>query len=158
MEIKLMSMTDSDYEEFFNLATDNYGQEKTKSGGFKPEEAKSKAEDAFKKLLPQKQNTKDHILRKIVYEGKNIGFIWYYIDWEEKEAFLYEIYIEATYRSRGFGRLAMEKVLEEIKVENLDKMSLHVFGHNERALGFYRDLGFSITDYNLSLLVNKEHQ
>lgn len=35
---------------------------------------------------------------------------------------------------------------EEVKARGLDLIGLHVFGFNETAIGFYRSLGYQVTN------------
>ncbi|MEH7884233.1 GNAT family N-acetyltransferase [Bacillus sp. JJ1609] len=56
--------------------------------------------------------------------------------------------IGEEFQGKGYGRLAMEKILEKIISEHPDcqRVRLSVVPENERAIQFYKNLGFVETD------------
>lgn len=64
--------------------------------------------------------------------------------------FIYDIHIFEKYQNRGYGTLAMTMLEEQAQQLGAKKLSLHVFGYNQRALHVYQKVGYHITDYNLS--------
>ncbi|WP_208990272.1 GNAT family N-acetyltransferase [Pseudovibrio brasiliensis] len=69
------------------------------------------------------------------YEGEIVGFIGYYTP----EHFLHSLYIRYTHHKRGFGRQALQFLLEhygcahELKVDRI----------NQSALKFYQAMGYT---------------
>ncbi|GAA0381228.1 ribosomal protein S18 acetylase RimI-like enzyme [Bacillus horti] len=83
-----------------------------------------------------------------------MGYLWFAIKEEEAErpyAFLYEIFLLPEARGQGIGEAAIELMKKEAKAQGVDKIWLHVFGHNESAYRFYKRLGFTVTDYTMSI-------
>lgn len=54
---------------------------------------------------------------------------------------IFNFYIEEKYRNKGFGKLLLKKVIEELK-NKADILTLQVFKDNISALKLYENLGF----------------
>ena len=50
--------------------------------------------------------------------------------------------VAASQRRRGIGRALLEQAVEWARQSGVSKLELHVFPHNEPALGLYRAFGF----------------
>ncbi|HOO44261.1 MAG TPA: GNAT family N-acetyltransferase, partial [Bacillota bacterium] len=91
-------------------------------------------------------------------DESNIGFIWLgkLQQLDDSSMFLFDIYIIDEYRSKGIGRIAMEK-LEEIVISlQCDKVVLNVFKSNY-AKNLYESLGYiPIENHDDSLIMLKE--
>lgn len=156
MDIKLTKMDSIDFIKFIEIATKNYAEEKIENGSWDESFALEKAKKDFSTLLVDDENTENNILKNILVDEKNIGYIWYSINNEEiKEAYLYEIFISEDGRGKGIGTEVMKISMKELKEKNIENFRLHVFGHNQSALKFYKKLGFEITDYNLNINIDK---
>lgn len=153
MYIKLTSMNKQDFKEFIERATVNFAKDKVKNGSWKEETAQEQSETAFNSLLPEGEKTENNVLKNIVFEERNIGYIWYSLNKKQElpYAYLFEILIYPEFRGQGFGTEAMNLCMKEINALGIDNVWLHVFGHNQDALKLYQRLGFHITDYNLKV-------
>jgi ribosomal protein S18 acetylase RimI-like enzyme len=76
----------------------------------------------------------------IVVEGKNAG--WLQVRESEREISLYQIHIEAGYRSRGIGTRLIKDVLARAR-RKCKPVSLYVVRNNP-ATSLYKRLGFKI--------------
>lgn len=52
------------------------------------------------------------------------------------------MFVALPYRERGIGRALLMSVLDAARERGLKSIGLHVFPHNERAIGLYRSVGF----------------
>ena len=131
-----------------------YAQEKVKAGTWLEEESLQKAIETTERLLPQGINTPNHHMLDIVLADSNekIGMSWLHFDNErlQKEAFIYDFFIEKDNRDKGFGTAALNALEEYVRALGAKKLSLHVFGHNERAVHLYQKVNFQITDLVMS--------
>jgi len=151
MNTQLREMTAPEFTQFLDVAVRNFADEKIKNGSWEASSALEQSQTAFRTLLPEGLQTKDHYLRSIERDGQNIGFLWYAIKDEDGEriAFLYEIFVQPEHRGNGAGTDAMQAFLQEAKRHPIQNIWLHVFGHNGGAVRLYQRLGFEITDYSM---------
>ncbi|MDN5214031.1 GNAT family N-acetyltransferase [Fulvivirgaceae bacterium BMA12] len=153
MDLSLSSMDQNEFEQFLDLTIPDYAEDKIKAGSWSLENALPNAKRDFNRLLPQGIQTKNHFLKNIVTNHQKIGSIWYAVKDDDQPAiaFLYQIYIEQDFRSKGYGSLAMKVLKNEVAALGIDHIWLHVFAHNSKALPFYQRLGFKISDYTLHI-------
>ncbi|MDF2485858.1 MAG: spermidine acetyltransferase [Herbinix sp.] len=72
-----------------------------------------------------------------------VGFTMYALDREDKEYCIYRIMIDSKYQSKGYGRSAMEALINLIKADTEHHILLISFEpENERAKVLYESLGF----------------
>ncbi|MEZ5308388.1 MAG: N-acetyltransferase [Pyrinomonadaceae bacterium] len=72
---------------------------------------------------------------------------------------LARIYVERSFRGKGFGIQMLEKCLNEAVKAKSDVLWLGVWRYNERAIGFYEKHGFAITgeiEFNLAGNIQKD--
>lgn len=79
----------------------------------------------------------------IYHEEKLVGFTMYCMDFDDKEYWIYRLMIDAKYQSQGYGKAAMEKLIELIK-EDKDHQVIYLSfePENDRAKEMYEKLGF----------------
>ncbi|MDP5275760.1 GNAT family N-acetyltransferase [Chengkuizengella axinellae] len=152
MTIQLNSMTEVIYEKFISHSIEHYAKENVKSGNWLEEEALKKSKEAFDRLLPDGLNSNQHFLLSIMNDGQPIGWLWYFYDHTKpkKAAFIYEFYIYEEHQGKGYGKSTLQALDKLAKEQGIEKISLHVFAHNERALHLYEKLGFEATDINMT--------
>lgn len=72
-----------------------------------------------------------------------VGFTMYCIDSDDKEYWIYRLMIDAKHQSKGYGKEAMEKLIERIKQDQEHKVIYLSFEpENNLAKGLYEKLGF----------------
>lgn len=72
-----------------------------------------------------------------------IGFLMYCIDADDKEYWVYRLMIDTKYQSKGYGRKAMELLMDKIKEDsthNVVFLSFEPENHNAKAM--YESFGF----------------
>lgn len=87
---------------------------------------------------------------KIMFENEMIGFIG--IKNNEKEIYLYRIFIDNKYRGKGIGTIALNKIIDMAKEQNKD-MSLEVM-ENNIARKLYERLWFKTQYRKMVLKIN----
>lgn len=148
----LSKMTENQFEDYLEFAIPDYAKDKIESGTWKEEEALDLAKESYQKYLPQGVATPNEILYAINLENTHIGFMWLHYDSKKPEyAFIYDFIIMDDYQGKGYGQEAMNLMLDTVKELGGSRLSLHVFGHNKRALHVYEKVGFQITDYSMSI-------
>ena len=79
-------------------------------------------------------------------DGKDIAFLTY--SEHHKHVDISDLYVEEEYRSKGIG----EELINEVKkILSGRLMYVGTVGGNERAVEFYKRMGFEVLSYNLQL-------
>ena len=94
----------------------------------------------------------------MVYNDKTpIGFCAFmHLDQRNRHAELAIVIGNKDYWSKGFGSLIMEQVLEwGFEGLNLNRLYLHVFEFNERAIGLYEKMGFILEGRKRAMLYRR---
>lgn len=63
-----------------------------------------------------------------------------------RRAYIYHAAVDREYRGRGLGRLLVEEVLKELRVQRISKVALVAYGTNRIGNGFWEHLGFHIRE------------
>jgi ribosomal protein S18 acetylase RimI-like enzyme len=89
--------------------------------------------------------------RAVIFEeaGSPVGYALYRPD--ESGVYLRQLFVERALRRRGFGRRVVEVLLAEILPPGV-RVTAEVLVHNDRALAFWRAVGFR--DHALALVRN----
>lgn len=144
-QITFAPMTSEEYDNYFEFTWANYAEEQI-IAGLSKEEAKVNIERTIKELIPDGFKTKHNFFYNIKKEEKTVGYIWIWHNVKNHILFLPEIYIMEADRGRGIGEIAI-KFFENKAIElKVQKLKLHVFGHNTNAQNFYKKLGFRPTN------------
>lgn len=143
-------MTEEEFAEYRAHAARNYANEKVRAGNWQADEAFRLAEETLDLLLPAGFETPEHHLFTIVRsDGTPVGWLWLAERVEvnaDRHAFIYEIFVFSEFRRQGYGRAAMEAAEAKARELGLDKVKLHVFGHNWAARTMYDELGYTETN------------
>lgn len=72
------------------------------------------------------------------------------IDYRKRRYFeIHSMGVIPAYRSKGIGRLLLEKCFEWAKAEGYQSIFVNAYIKNDRAVDFYKDAGFSEIDISL---------
>lgn len=79
-----------------------------------------------------------------IYDGETpVGFTMYCFDLEEKEYCIYRLMIDSRYQQKGYGREALQKVIDKIKEDKEHHKILISFEPNNTvAKNLYISMGF----------------
>ncbi|WP_394219557.1 GNAT family N-acetyltransferase [Halobacillus trueperi] len=142
----LRRMSEDEFGEYNDFSIAAYAKEKVAAGNWTEEEALEKAKTTQAELLPEGRHTKDHYLYTILNEkGENVGAIWICKQSSEK-AFIYDIRVSDDHQGQGHGKKAMILAEEEARIIGVQKIGLHVFGHNTVARKLYESLSYKTTN------------
>ena len=152
--IKLIAMSTTAFEVYLARTIPEYADEKVKAGNWSSAEALQKAQESYQQLLPDGVATPNQYLYTIqaMATGKAVGMIWMAViqQPDKKSGFIYDLYIEEADRQRGYGGGAMLALEDEARAIGVEKLALHVFGHNHAAQALYTKLGYEITNINMA--------
>lgn len=150
--MKLIPMTQTIYSDYLKQAIKEYAEDKIKAKTWTEQEALELSKASFASLLPEGIHTPSHHLLMIEHDDTKIGYTWVYFEpTKTSEAFVYDFLVFEDYQGKGHGQTAMQAIKLFCHNQGAAKLSLHVFGHNQRALHVYEKVGFVITDYSLSI-------
>ncbi|MCJ0930525.1 GNAT family N-acetyltransferase [Virgibacillus halodenitrificans] len=143
--VTLRIMNSSEFQEYFNLATENYAKEKVIAGNWNEEESIIKAKTEYEKLLPKGKDTEKNYLYIISQKNQPIGIVW--LEKKSNEnGFIRDVRVFEKYQGLGYGKEAIKQIEMVGKELGLKKIGLHVFGHNRIARGLYEKLGYQTTN------------
>jgi RimJ/RimL family protein N-acetyltransferase len=145
--VNLIPMTAADFQAYLEDDIEQYAQEHVRAGNWRPSEALQKSRDEHQRLLPDGLATKNHYFFSIEdgQRSAKVGIIWFAVDDERSQAFVYDFLIYEEYRRRGYGTQTLSALEAEVKELNVDKIALHVFAHNHVARALYEKTSFEIT-------------
>lgn len=146
-ELKLIPMTESEYDSWSVKSRENYCKENIVSGMSK-EEAQKKTDEDFNRLLPLGLKTPEHYIYAINNKKEWIGILWFGIKGpaDNRKAYIYDIVIEDAFKGKGFGKQAMTLLEDKVRELGFKHIGLHVFGHNKVAHNLYVKLGYEATN------------
>jgi ribosomal protein S18 acetylase RimI-like enzyme len=137
-------MTAPEYDDWRPRCRDGYANDMIENGGLRPEQAWSKADTDFARLLPDGLETDGQLLYTIEEDGEAVGDLWLAERDQDngRTLFVYDVSVREDRRGRGLGRVAMLFAEEEARRRGLADVSLNVFGGNTVARSLYRSLGY----------------
>ena len=80
---------------------------------------------------------------KVLEDNNDIlGFVTYSILYEKSE--ILDIVIDPTYRKKGYSKLLMRSVIDDVIKNNCENITLEVNVNNVIAINLYKSFGFKI--------------
>ena len=153
-QVILEPMTPVEYEAYLPAAIAEYAADRIAAGNWSEAEALSRAQREFADLLPQGVATPNQHLFTIrdAARAQAVGVIWLGVmsHFGRPSAFIYDLRIFDAFQRRGYGMQAMLAVEREAQALGMDRIGLHVFGHNSAAQALYLKLGYAITNINMT--------
>ncbi|MGR3762886.1 GNAT family N-acetyltransferase [Rossellomorea sp. NS-SX7] len=152
--VTLRKMTPEEYEQYLGTSVEDYAKEKVSAGNWEEKDSLQKAKEEFSTLLPDGENTENNYLYTILNEkNEHAGIIWLAKKSPEK-AFIYDIRILEEHQGKGYGKDTMNEIEKEAKQMDINKIGLHVFGHNKVARGLYEKIGYTTTNIVMEKEIN----
>jgi len=153
--VRLVPMTDSEFQIYRKHSIESYAQEHVKAGNWNASNAFQKAEKQFLQLLPDGIASKNQHLLSIEESetGVKIGLIWFaeiHQEASHPRAFIYDFLIYEEHRRKGYGEQTLRALEEKVKELGIETIALHVFGHNQAALDLYKKTGYKVTDIQMA--------
>jgi ribosomal protein S18 acetylase RimI-like enzyme len=143
--VRLRPLRDDELPAYVERARADYADDIERHGGLSRAEAQAKAERDIEGLFPGGRPLPDQVLYFLedAASGETLGRIHYAEQPAgSHRAWLYDIHIEEHARGQGLGRTAMRLLEEELRRNGFTRVSLNVFGGNERARSLYRSLAY----------------
>jgi GNAT superfamily N-acetyltransferase len=139
-------MNETEFAVYIQRDIARFAEENVKAGNWNSDEALDQSRALHLKLLPDGLTTKNHFFFKIedAKQYSWIGTIWLFTDFskEQPTGFIYDIFIEESFRHKGYGKEAMSALEGKAREFGLNRLSLLVFAHNHSASMFYERLGY----------------
>jgi ribosomal protein S18 acetylase RimI-like enzyme len=151
--IQLRPIQQEDFEKFLEREIREYANDHVRNGNWPAEGALERSRKEFESLLPDGINSRHQYLWSIINESDNkIGVLWVQV--KDQKAFIYDFVIDEAFRGKGYGKLALSALDEQLKTMNVDSVGLHVFGDNIRAQELYNKMGYRIIGIHMQKKLN----
>jgi ribosomal protein S18 acetylase RimI-like enzyme len=151
--VRLIPMSETDFQVYLAYAINDYAQEHIKAGNWHPSDALQKSEKAYQQLLPQGLASKNQNLYSIQANetGAKVGILWFAVkEGPPLSAFIYDFRVYEEYRRRGYATQSLKAIEKKVKELGIDTISLHVFGHNQAAIALYKKMGYECTNMEMA--------
>jgi ribosomal protein S18 acetylase RimI-like enzyme len=149
--VRLVPMTESDFETYLDKAIQEYAADKAKAGDWSEEEALERSRESYQHLLPQGVKTENNYLFRVQAEesSEKVGTVWIRHETPRPHGFILDIVIDEVQRGKGYGKQAMLALEEFAKELGIETLALHVFTRNVAAMKLYNGLGYEVTSQNM---------
>ncbi len=147
MPVRLRPMTEAEYTIYREYAVGEYAKDKIAAGNWKPEEALQHANAEFSASMPSGDNFLYVI--EAVSDGQPVGILWLTVE-PSGNGFIYDFEINEGSRRQGYATEALAELEIIAREKGVEKIGLHVFGHNQAARALYQKLGYIETNVNMS--------
>ncbi|MGF7050816.1 diamine N-acetyltransferase [Paenibacillus sp. DS2015] len=129
MEISLKSIEKSNWEECIQLKV-------------REDQEDNMASNLYS--IAEVQFLNGFICKAIYLDEAMIGFVMYGMDPDDNNYWIYRFMIDERYQNNGYGKKALQLVVEEINIQEnkTDKLLLGYSNSNETARRLYRSVGF----------------
>lgn len=137
-------MNQAQFVGFMEAVFPSYVAERAAADHVSREMAEQYARVQLARLLPDGHLTVGHRFLRVLStdSGQGVGDVWFWIDSENKQAFLYYIAVLPEHRRRGFASAALVAIEEMVRAAGCISLGLNVFSSNHGAIALYRRLGF----------------
>jgi ribosomal protein S18 acetylase RimI-like enzyme len=151
MMVKLIPMTQNEFKAFLERDIREYAAENVRAGYWSEAEALEKSRQAHDRLLPDGLKTKDQYLYTLHEDKQAVGMIWMKanLDSPRPSGFIFDLFIEAPFRQKGYASQAMLELEEVARGLGLQQLGLHVFAHNQAATKLYEKLDYRVSSLNM---------
>jgi ribosomal protein S18 acetylase RimI-like enzyme len=142
--VTLEPMNQAQFVGFMEAVFPSYVAERAAADHVSLEMAGQYARVQLARLLPDGHLTVGHRFLRVLStdSGQGVGDVWFWIDSENKQAFLYYIAVLPEHRRRGFASAALVAIEEMVRAAGCISLGLNVFSSNHGAIALYRRLGF----------------
>lgn len=97
----------------------------------------------YRDLLPDGVHTAGHRFAALFVDGERVGRVWFGpLRGRMVDHYLYGVDIDPEHRGRGFGRKAMNQMIDEVEQAGATRIGLTVAEANIAAIHLYESLGF----------------
>lgn len=149
---KLVPMTQTEYEAFFEHLVEEYAKDNVRAGYWHESEALEKSRKETEGLMPQGLHTANTYLYTVYDGDQAVGVIWMRanVDRPIKNGFIFDLEIKEEFRGKGYGKQAMLLIEEKARELGLKSINLHVFASNTVARNLYESIGYQPVSMNMA--------
>ncbi len=144
-QVRLEPMTAEQFAEFLEVILPPYIAARSVADHVSLAEAERFARDQHAKLLPAGQFTPGHHFHSIMMAGSDqpVGGVWFHINAEKGQAFLYNITVFPKWCRRGYATAALSLVEAAVRSIGCTVLALNVFAENTAAAELYLKAGYN---------------
>lgn len=145
MAIRLRPLREDELPEFVQASRADYAEGLVAHARMPVDFARKKAEHDLADYDRAVAIPDGHNLYWIENESERVGRLWFAERTSMRVgrfAWLYELEIDEPFRGRGYGRLAMELLEDEVARRGFKEIALNVWGGNEKARSLYLSRGY----------------
>ena len=146
-DVTLRPMTQDEFDAYLVVAERDYVADIVRSGGGDVEAAEAKAAkdmDAVRRSGPVGPRHRTFVV--VGAEGIHVGDLWLGTGSDWKEAWIFDIRIDAEHRGRGLGRATLAAGEAYARSLGASAIGLHVFAFNDVARTLYETSGYRVVD------------
>lgn len=147
----LTTMLSTEFSDYRQIFIEEYARDLASSRRCSTQEALQRATESIDLSLPQGVDTPAHCLWCLSLQdhpAQSIGYLW--VALPAKSAWIYDFYIAAQWRGKGYGRLALQQLSKTLSLQGIEEIGLRVAADNPNAKSLYEKMGFAVTGYNMS--------
>ena len=146
--ITLQPMTESDFQAYLAKTIPEYANEKVQAGNWSADEALERSRKEHEGFLSEGIHTPGHFLFNLLNDdNEKDGLLWYTARPKPPGlAFIYDFEIYEPFRRRSYAIQALAALELDAAQRGLNKLELHVFGHNSAACELYKKASFIETN------------
>lgn len=152
MTLDLHKMDERQFDDYLSFLVPDYAQDLSKNFILPIEKATEDSKNLMKDLFPEKHETEGQFVHNIYCtEVKDyVGVVWYSIELESRQLFIYHVYINERYRRMGYASSVLQELEGIAKDLGATSMGLSVFGSNEHAYNLYNKLGYQTSSISMN--------
>ncbi|ATM86368.1 GNAT family N-acetyltransferase [Yersinia enterocolitica] len=143
-----------EFDLWADLSLNDYVEDLITNHRYSRKKAQVETSKSFKTALPAGINTPNNHFRTYEHDGQAAGYLWFSL--EDNSAFLSDIILIPEFQGKGMGRDFIRAFLNELTSQGAYEVELRVSPDNQRALKLYKEFGFRITGFDMSLLLEPE--
>lgn len=148
-------MTQAELDAYLDRSVRDYAQDKVRAGEFTPERADEQSRAEFTLLLPEGVRTNGMLMFTAFDGDEEVGMLWLALpSAHRRQAWVYELWVAPTARSRGYGKAIMRAGERELASRGVAEVGLNVFGDNATAIGLYERLGYAVISQQMAKQVD----
>lgn len=143
-QVRLEPMTAAQFAEFMEAILPPYIAVRSVADHVSLAEAERFARDQHQRLLPAGQLSPGHQFHSILATDapEPVGGVWFHIDADKRQAFLYNITVFPKWQRRGYATAVLSLVEEAVRSAGCAVLALNVFADNVGAAELYDKAGY----------------
>ncbi|GDY25811.1 N-acetyltransferase [Agarivorans sp. Toyoura001] len=153
--VTLRAITAKEFADYCEYFVDDYSRDIAANQGHSKERALELAQQTLEQSFPQGAESQGHQLLCIEQQSELIGYLWHSIQASDQSTYIYDFYVFPKQRNKGFGKLAMKALEQQLTGFGINQIKLRVAFSNQRALALYQEIGFVVTGYNMSKTITQ---